>query len=120
MANRFITLLFIAALLPSFASAEESGFLEDYSILGAKGQYGAAKMYVAETAIARMVDYDKIMIDQPWIYVDPDSKSKGMKPDTMTAIAETLRTALSDAVSEKYKVVEEPGEGVVYFRWGKY
>jgi hypothetical protein len=117
MAKRFITVLFIAALLPSFATAEESGFLEDYSILGAAGEYGAAKIYVAETAIARMVDYDKIMIDQPWIYVDPDSKSKGMKPDTMTSIAETLRSALSDGISEEYNVVQEPGEGVIYFRW---
>jgi hypothetical protein len=117
MTNRFITVIFIASLLPGFAIAEESGFLEDYSILGVRGEYGAARMYVAETAIARMGNYDKIMIDQPWIYVDPDSKSKGMKPDTMTAIAETLRSAVSDAINEKYNVVEEAGEGVLYFRW---
>ena len=117
MANRFIKILFIAALLPGFAIAEESGFLEDYSILGKAGQYGAARMYVSETAIQRMVDYDKIMIDQPWIFVDPDSKSKGMKPDTMTTIAETLRTAMSDAINEEYDVVEERGEGVLFFRW---
>jgi hypothetical protein len=117
MTNRFITLLFVTALLPGFAAAEDSGFLEDYSILGVVGQYGAAKMYVSETAITRMAHYDKIMIDQPWIYVDPDSKSKGMKPDTMTAIAETLRSSVSDAINEDYKVVEEPGEGVIYFRW---
>jgi hypothetical protein len=117
MANRFIKILFVAALLPSFATAEESGFLEDYSILGKAGEYGAARMYVSETAIQRMVDYDKIMIDQPWIYVDPDSKSKGMKPDTMTTIAETLRTSMSDAINENYDVVEERGEGVLFFRW---
>ena len=117
MANRIIKMFLIGALLPGFAAAEESGFLEDYSILGARGKYGAARMYVAETAIARMANYDKIMIDQPYIYVDPDSKSKGMKPDTMTAIAETLRTALSDAVNEDYNVVEKQGEGVLYFRW---
>ncbi|NOR39752.1 MAG: DUF3313 family protein [Gammaproteobacteria bacterium] len=117
MANRVITVLFITALLPSFAIAEESGFLEDYSILGRAGQYGAARMYVSETAIQRMVDYDKIMIDQPFIYVDPDSKSKGMKPDTMTAIAETLRSAVSDAISKNYQVVDKKGKDVLYFRW---
>jgi hypothetical protein len=117
MNNRLVTVLFLTVLLPCSAIAEESGFLEDYSILGAVGKYGAAKMYVGETAIARMANYDKIMIDQPWIYVDPDSKSKGMKPDTMTTIAETMRSAVSDAINEKYSVVEEPGEGVMYFRW---
>ena len=57
------------------------------------------------------------MIDQPWIYIDPYSKSKGMKPDTMTSIAETLRSAVSDAINEQYEVVDEKGEGVLYFRW---
>ena len=117
MTNRFIKILFIAVLLPGLATAEESGFLEDYSILGATGEYGAANMYVADGAIERMIDYSKIMIDQPWIFLDPDSKSKGMKPDTMTTIAETLRSALSEVISEQYEVVEEPGEGVLYFRW---
>ena len=118
MANRFIKMFIIVVLLPGFAIAEESGFLEDYSILGKAGQYGAVRMYVSDSAITRMANYDKVMIDQPWIYVDPDSQSKGMKPDTMTAIAETLRSAVSDAVSEEeYDVVEEAGEGVIYFRW---
>jgi len=40
-----------------------------------------------------------------------------MKPDTMTTIAETLRSAVSDAVSKQYKVVDQKGEGVLYFRW---
>ncbi len=117
MNKRIINLLLTAVLLPGFAFAEESGFLEDYSILGAAGEYGAARMYVAETTIERMADYNKIMIDQPWIYIDPDSKSKGMKPETMTAIAETLRSAVTDAVNEQYEVVEEKGEGVLYWRW---
>jgi len=117
MNNRFIKTLFIAVLLPGLASAEESGFLEDYSILGPLGEYGNVRQYVAEGTLERMANYSKVMIDQPYIFIDPDSKSKGMKPDTMTAIAEMLRSAVSDAVNEQYTVVEEKGEGVLYFRW---
>jgi hypothetical protein len=117
MKYRFIKAAFIAVLLPGLAIAEESGFLEDYSILGPDGAYGNARMFVAEGTLERMANYSKVMIDQPLIYIDPDSKSKGMKPDTMTAIAEMLRSAVSDAVSEQYQVVEEKGEGVLYFRW---
>jgi len=117
MNNRFIKTLFIAVLLPGLATAEESGFLEDYSILGPLGEYGNVRQYVAEGAKERMANYSKVMIDQPLIYIDPDSKSKGMKPDTMTAIAEILRSAVSDAVTEQYQVVEEQGEGVLYWRW---
>lgn len=117
MNNRFIKLLFTTILLPGFVVAEESGFLDDYSILGAEGEYGAVRMYVSENTIEGMANYNKVMIDQPMIYIDPDSKSKGMKPDSMTAIAEMLRAAVTDAVNEHYEVVDEKGEGVLYFRW---
>jgi len=117
MTNRFIKTLFIAVLIPGLASAEESGFLEDYSILGATGEYGAARMYVAAGTRERMAKYSKVMVDQPYIYIDPDSKSKGMKPDTMTSIAEMLRAAVSAGIGDQYEVVEEKGEGVLYWRW---
>ena len=117
MKTHFSKLLFSVMLLPGLAIAQESDFLEDYSILGKVGEFGAAKMYVAAGTPERMKKYTKVMIDQPWIYVDPASKSKGMKPDSMTTIAETLRSAVSEAVSKQYKVVEQKGEGVLYFRW---
>ena len=117
MNNRFIKTLFIAALLPGLATAEESGFLEDYSILGPLGEYGSVRQYVAEGTLERMAGYSKVMIDQPYIFIDPDSKSKGMKPDTMTSIAEMLRTAVSAGIGDQYEVVEEKGEDVLYWRW---
>lgn len=117
MNKRFTKLLITAVLLPGFALAEESGFLDDYSILGAEGEYGAVRMYVSENTIEGMAQYNKVMVDQPMIYLDPESKSKGMKPDSMTSIAEMLRAAVIDAVNENYEVVEEKGEGVLYFRW---
>ena len=107
----------MAILLPGLATAQDNDFLEDYSILGKAGEFGAARMYVAAGTPERMKQYTKVMIDQPFIYVDPASKSKGMKPDTMTTIAETLRSAVSEAVSKQYEVVEQKGEGVLYFRW---
>ena len=110
-------MLLISVLLPGSAIAKDSGFLEDYKILGKSGEYGNARMYVAKGTIESMAAYDSIMIDQPFIYIDSDSTSKGMKPDSMTAIAETLRSSLSEAVSEQYKVVEKEGQGVLYFRW---
>jgi hypothetical protein len=117
MTTRIRKILLSAILLPGLAIAQESGFMEDYSILGTSGEYGDAAMYVAANTPEKMAKYSKVMIDQPWIYLDPASKSKGMKPDTMTTIAETLRSAVSEAVSKQYEVVEQKGEGVLYFRW---
>lgn len=117
MNTLIIKAIIVAAIVPAFANAEESGFLEDYSILGATGEYGAARMYVAQGTVERMAHFDKIMIDQPFIYIDPDSKSKGMKPDTMASIAETLRAAVTEGIADQYQVVEEKGEDTLYWRW---
>ena len=117
MNARLIKLLLVAILVPGLATAEESGFLEDYSILGVIGEHGAARMYLPSTSIKRLADYNKVMVDQPLIYLDPDSKSKGMKPDTMTSIAEMLREAMKKGFGNQYETVEEKGEGVLYFRW---
>jgi hypothetical protein len=117
MKTLFIKAIFLVTIIPTLASAEESGFLDDYSILGATGEYGAARMYVSDSALKRMANYGKIMIDQPFIYLDPESKSKGMKPDTMTSVAEMLRAAVTQGIGGQYEVVDEKGEGVLYFRW---
>jgi hypothetical protein len=117
MNKQIIKLVLATILVPGLVNAEESGFLDDYSILGVTGEYGAARMYVSNTTIERMADYHKIMIDQPYIYLDPNSKSKGMKPDTMTSIAEMLRAAVTQGIADQYEVVEQKGEGVLYWRW---
>ena len=46
MNTRLIKILCTVILLPGLAAAEENDFMEDYSILGAVGEYGAARMYV--------------------------------------------------------------------------
>ena len=110
MNKQIFKLLLATMLVSGLANAEESGFLDDYSILGSTGEYGAARMYVSDSTIKRMADYGKIMIDQPLIYLDPESKSKGMKPDTMTSIAEMLRAAVTEGIGGQYEVVDKKGE----------
>jgi len=65
----------------------------------------------------RLAKYDKIMIDQPEIWIDPDSKYRGTKPDNIKAIADLLRENLTAKVIDRgYEVVDEPGPGVLYIR----
>ncbi len=49
------------------------------------------------------------MIDQPEIFIHPDSKYKGMKPDDMKALADGFREILIDEIKKRdIRVVEEP------------
>ena len=108
----------MASLLLSVSSlAEDNNFLTDYTVLSEDTEYGHRMVYVTPGAFERMVDFHKVMIDQPEIFLDPESKYKGMKPDTMVNLAEGLRQAVITGVSEEWEVTEEPGESVLFVRW---
>jgi hypothetical protein len=98
-------------------SAEDSGFLSDYSKL--KPVAGTdIRMYTAPNAYTDFKNYTAVMIDQPELVIADDSKYKGIKPDDAKVVADTMRKALSDAVSKhgRVKVVDKPGPGVLYAR----
>jgi Protein of unknown function (DUF3313) len=96
--------------------AGESGFLPDYEGLTfAPGEYGGKTVPVPGVT-EKMAAMQKIMIDQPEIFVAADSAYKGMKPDDARAIAEALRQALIVNMKEKERLVEEPGPDVLYLR----
>ena len=56
------------------------------------------------------------MNDQPELFISADSKYKGMKPVTMTMLAENLRAAITLGVQDRYGVVESLGDSTLYMR----
>jgi hypothetical protein len=78
---------------------------------------GIDLIYVAPGALERLAAYDKFMIDQPEIWIDPDSDYRGTKPDNIKAIADLMRANLTAKVIDRgYEVVDEPGPDVMYMR----
>jgi hypothetical protein len=78
---------------------------------------GVDLIYSPDGAYARLAQYTKLMIDQPEIWIDRDSKYKGAKPDNVKAIADLLREGISsNVISRGYEVVDEPGPEVLYIR----
>lgn len=116
MKLRLIFLSTAAALFAHTAVAQDSGFLSDYSQLQFSGEHGNAMVFVADGAMEMLAQYDSIMIDQPELFISADSKYKGMKPDTMTMLAENLRAAITLGVQDRYGVVESPGDSTLYMR----
>ena len=102
MHNRAVVTLALACLLLVLtgASAGEegerfSGFLDDYSGLEPASDEPRDLIYVAPNAFQRLADYDSIMVDQPEIFLDPDTKYKGIKPDHMKVLADAMRQAIN-------------------------
>jgi len=78
---------------------------------------GVDLIYRPDGAYERLAQYKKLMIDQPEIWIDRDSKYKGAKPDNVKAIADLIREGVSNnVISRGYEVVDEPGPQVLYIR----
>lgn len=113
----------IASLLASFAlvspslCAQDVNFLSDYSKLTDGSGTGFTKVYIAPGAFSKVGRLTSLMVDQPEIFVDPDSKYKGVKPADATAVAEMLRAALINGIGNSIEVVDEPGESSGLINW---
>ncbi len=123
---RTITILLSAILyVPAAFGAEgtfpvEEGFLSvdlDQLTLVREEEHGVDLIYMPAGAFDRIAKYNKLMIDQPEIWLDRDSKYRGAKPDNIKAIADLIRERLTENVINRgYEVVDEPGHDVLYIR----
>ena len=81
--------IFVATSAFGAASAQDiqhSDFLTDYSNLKKSADAAMDYEYLAPGA-ENMANYSAVMIDQPEIFIAPNSKYKGMKPDDMKVLA---------------------------------
>ncbi len=95
-------------------SYEESGFLGDYSQLVKGGENKPNLIYVKSGIDLR--PYDKVMIDQVVVFINPDSEHKGIQPDQMMELSKYFHQALIDSFKVRYEIAEGPGPGVLRIR----
>jgi hypothetical protein len=91
-----------------------SGFMTDYSQLRKVGDGSADYRYVAPGAVDRLADYAAVMIDEPEIFIAPNSEYKGVKPKQLVALSESLRAGIASALTEDLFVVDRVGHNVLY------
>ena len=111
--------IFVATSAFGAASAQDiqhSDFLTDYSNLKKSADAAMDWEYLAP-GVENMANYSAVMIDQPEIFIAPNSKYKGMKPDDMKILADEFRTSMAQALSASYMIVDQPGPNVLYLRF---
>ena len=119
-----ITGLILLLALPASVVADEqqtkielSGFLDDYSELELVQEDPPMLAYLAPGGTKLFAQYDALLIDQPEVWISPDSKYKGVKPDELKALSDEFQTALVDSLSTDYQIVDAPGPNVLYLRF---
>lgn len=96
-------------------SAEKySGFLGNYPQFQADKDRKGSLIYYAPGV--EMKNYNKVLIYPIEIFIAPDSKYKGIKPDELKAIADSFAAAIISALEPEYPVVSKPGPGVLGLR----
>jgi hypothetical protein len=120
MEIRFVTILLVALVAGAgTARAADSGFLSDYSKLTqAAGEVGADRMYLAEGAVEKAGAYSGVFVEQPEFFIAEDSKYKGIKPDELKVLADSMREAVVRELHGDFSVVDIPEEGVLGVRIG--
>ncbi len=96
---------------------QSSGFLSDYSQLKKTSDKYMGYSYLVQGAEDRMANYTAVMIDQPEIFIAPNSKYKGIKPDDMKVLADAFRTSMSQSLAQDFMIVEQAGPNVLYVRF---
>jgi len=113
-----ILMLVVGLCGAASAAAQDIGFLSDYSLLEVRERDIANRVYLVPNLEEKMKGFNAFLIDQPEIFIAPDSKYKGAKGDQLKLLADTVRLATIDRLEAGgYPVTEEPGPGVMYLRF---
>lgn len=98
--------------------ARES-FLSDYSKLQplSKSPGGNDFVYLAPGVENGLSSYRRVLVDEPEVFLSPDSPYKGGKPADIAAIAGAVRSTVITALRERgYAIAEQPAADVLYVR----
>jgi hypothetical protein len=95
-----------------FEDAEHSGFLGNYSGLAEREGYDAQEVYINPKA--GWPRYSAIHLESVSLWVHDESKKPDPKDQKM--LTDMLYKALHDKLGEKFKLVNEPGPGVIQVR----
>ena len=116
MTKRFLILV-VGLCSAVSAAGQDNGFLTDYSSLETEGGAFATRIYVAPNALERLADFHAVLVDQPEIFIAPDSKYKGAKGSHLNQLADTVRLAIIERLEAGgYTVADGPGPGILYLR----
>ena len=109
-----LTLLVISTSVAGWAQQqpELSGFLDDYPPL-TPAEDGEVLIWKAPNIEAK---YEAVLVDQPQIFLHPDSPYKGVEPDELQILADAYREIVATKLATIHPVVEQPRPNIIRLR----
>ena len=107
-----LTLFLISTSVAGWAQQPAlPGFLDDYPPLTA--DENGILVWKASNIEAK---YVAVMVDQPVIFIHPDSPYKGIKPDELKLLADSYREAVATKLAMVHPVVDQPVPNTIRIR----
>ncbi len=114
--NLILAMAIGAFSMPALAQDEASGFLDNYEQLEPAEDAWLDYVYTGPDFRPKVAGTTAFMLVQPEIFIAPDSKYKGMKPDDMKMLADSLRAVIAEGLSEQYQIAASPGPNTLLMR----
>ena len=102
--------------VPSLAEDNFSGFLSDYEQLEPAEDIWLSHVYTGPGFREKVANTTAFMVEQPEIFIAPDSKYGGMKPDDMKMMADSMRAIFAETLVEEYQIAASPGPNTLIMR----
>lgn len=96
------------------AAPQLSGFLLDYPLL--KPVPDLTGSWAWDSPEADLAAYDRVMFDPVEIWLAADSEYRGIAPDQMKVLSDSLIGMITEALEPDYPVVSQRGPGVLRIR----
>jgi hypothetical protein len=118
----YLALILGVVLSSPAAMAEDTNFLSHPELLKPDARFGDALAYMVEDLTDRAKSYDRVMVDEPVIFIAPDSPYGGFKASDMASLSDMLRQSFAKGLSSEpttfgtYSIVDQAGTGTLYLR----
>ena len=109
-----LCLFIVACSAGGMNEVQQSGFLNDYSMLSQGGENSAAMTYIKPGTDFK--PYNKIMFERVLVILSSDAGHRGIDPALYKELTDYYLNALLNAVKGGYEVVDQPGPGVLRVR----
>ena len=94
--------------------ARYSGFLKDYSQLKPSREHEGVQSY--QNPSKGLQGYDKFMLDPIIVHIAPNAKGSGVDPIKLKKLTDYFLYEAISTLVKRYRVVSEPGPGVLWLR----
>jgi hypothetical protein len=112
----FLALTIGVFSVPGIAQDQVSGFLSDYEQLQPTEDVLVDYLYTGPDFRTKVTNTTAFMLEQPEIFIAPDSKYGGMKPDDMKMLADSIREIFAEGLLENYQIAASPGPNTLVLR----